>query len=215
MGMQYSTWLPIVLLLSALSGARAPSTSSRAPALPTILDSEDEAQEELDKALKLAAKGKYKDAHKRYRKLAEKYPQTAAGRIAARRATPSAFISSADIVRSGPSSNRVDIVLMGEGYTAKHQKAWDNLAEDVPGYFERQKTFREYFGYLNFIRANLISADDGVDGFGREYDTALDETAKWMRQDPHARAQPHAAPADPQADAGRGALPGSHRSDRG
>jgi hypothetical protein len=36
-----------------------------------------------------------------------------------------------------------------------------------------QETLREYYPYFNFERAVLLSKEDGVDGFGREYDTAL------------------------------------------
>ena len=62
---------------------------------------------------------------------------------------------------------------MGDGYRVEKQKSFDKLADDVPPYFESQRTFREYFSYFNFHRVNLISKDDGVDGFGREEDTAL------------------------------------------
>jgi hypothetical protein len=117
---------------------------------------------------------RYTDALAIYRRLATKFAETPEGRIAARRTLPSAFLGWTDLVRHGPSSNRVDVVLMGEGYTLQHQKAFDDLAEDIPRLFERQRTFREYWSYFNFLRANLVSADDGVDGFGREYDTALD-----------------------------------------
>ncbi len=159
--MRCITWLSSALILGSLLGASP------------VVDEEEDAQEDLDKAIRLAERGRYEEAHRRYGKIAAEYPRTRAGRIAARRSTPSAFVYAADLVRNGPSANRVDVVLMGEGYTAGHQKAWDKLAEDVPKYFERQRTFGEYFSYFNFIRANLISAEDGVDGFGRAYDTAL------------------------------------------
>jgi hypothetical protein len=62
---------------------------------------------------------------------------------------------------------------MGDGYTLEHMKTFDRLADDIPRLFERQKTFREYWSYLDFARADLVSAENGVDGFGRTYDTAL------------------------------------------
>jgi hypothetical protein len=62
---------------------------------------------------------------------------------------------------------------MGDGYTLEHQKAFDKLAEEAPNFFEHQKTFREYWTYFNFLEASLVSAEDGIDGFGRSYDTAL------------------------------------------
>ena len=67
-------------------------------------------------------------------------------------------------MRHGPSANRVDVVIMGEGYEIDHQKAFEKLAENIPDYFARQNTFGEYFEYFNFLRANLVSAQSGVDG---------------------------------------------------
>jgi hypothetical protein len=62
---------------------------------------------------------------------------------------------------------------MGDGYELDHMTAFANLSEDIPPLFARQSTFREYYSYFNFVRAELVSAESGVDGFGREYDTAL------------------------------------------
>lgn len=137
-------------------------------------DPEAEARALLERAEQLASEEHFAEARALYKRLADRYAETAAGKVGARRSLPSAFVGWADIVRHAPSRNRIDVVLMGEGYTLEHQKAFDKLAEDVPRLFERQRTFREYWSTFNFLRANLVSADDGVDGFGREYDTALD-----------------------------------------
>jgi len=133
----------------------------------------EKAQAQLEKAELRYEQGKYKEAATLYERLARKYPDTDAGRLAAKRSQPSAYLGSKLIVDNGPSENRVDVALMGDGYTLDHQEAFDKLAEDVPPFFERQATFREYFRYLNFRRFNLVSHDDNVDGFGREEDTAL------------------------------------------
>ena len=135
--------------------------------------SEEEARSALEKAEKLARNGKYSEAHNAYERLAKKHPDTDSGRVAARRSTPSAFLSWDWVLENGPSSNRVDIVLMGDGYELEHMKGFGKFAADIPPLFERQPTFREYWRYLNFIRCDLLSAEGGVDGFGREYDTAL------------------------------------------
>lgn len=127
----------------------------------------------LRRAEELAREERFDEARLLYRKLAEKFAGTPEGEIGERRSQPSAFLGWKDLVRHGPSSNRVDVVLMGDGYTLEHMKAFDKFAEEVPRLFERQKTFREYWSYFNFIRADLLSAEDGVDGFGRHYDTAL------------------------------------------
>jgi hypothetical protein len=132
-----------------------------------------EAKELFAHAEARARAGRYEDARADYKKIVAKYPGTPEAEEAALRAKPSAFLGWADVVRNGASKNRVDVVLMGDGYEMEHLKAFDNLAEDVPPLFARQSTFREYYSYFNFLRAALVSADSGVDGFGREYDTAL------------------------------------------
>ena len=138
--------------------------------LPTPVD---EARAAFDKAEELARAGRYSDARAAYQRVAERFPDSKVAKEARERSKPSAFLGWADVVRNGPSKNRVDVVLLGDGYELEHMKAFDKLAGDIPPLFERQETFREYYAYFNFLRGACLSADSGVDGFGREYDTAL------------------------------------------
>lgn len=131
------------------------------------------AQELFDAALKLYDRGKYAEARRAFAKVVERFPDSLIASTAQRRTRPSGFLGWTDILRSGDSANRVDVVIMGEGYTLDKQRAFDKLASNVPKFVLRQKTLAEYAAYFNFIRANVVSAEDGVDGFGREYDTAL------------------------------------------
>ncbi|MCK6446756.1 MAG: M64 family metallo-endopeptidase [Planctomycetes bacterium] len=165
----------LVCLLATFSTIGAVPPASHATSHPhAIVETPDEAaQKLLERAEARAREGRFADARAEYEKLAAKYPDTPAGREAAERSRPSAFLGWADVVRHGPSSNRVDVVLMGDGYELGHMDAFAKLAADVPPLFERQSTFREYYEYFNFLRADLVSKDSGVDGFGREYDTAL------------------------------------------
>ncbi len=136
-------------------------------------DAEEDARAALQKAEDIARAGRFAEAKAAYERLAKKSPETEAGKVAERRAQTSAFLGWDWVVEHGPSSNRVDVVLMGDGYEMEHLKGFTKLAADIPPLFERQATFREYWNYLNFVRCDLLSADSGVDGFGREYDTAL------------------------------------------
>ena len=131
------------------------------------------AQEYFDAALKLYSRGKYAEARRAFAKVVERYPDSLVATAAERRTRPSGFLGWTDIVRTGDSANRVDVVIMGEGYTLEKQRAFDKLASSVPKFILRQKTLAEYEAYFNFVRANVVSAEDGVDGFDREYDTAL------------------------------------------
>lgn len=127
----------------------------------------------LEAAEAEVVRGNYEQALRAYRRLAELHPATEAGAVAARRARPSAYLGTRTIVDHGPGANRIDVALMGDGYELKHQSGFAKLAEDIPPLFERQRTFREYWSYFNFHAVHLVSAENGVDGFGREYDTAL------------------------------------------
>lgn len=127
----------------------------------------------LARAEELACAGRHKEARALYGRLAEERPGTPEGKLAAKRSAPSALLASCMLVDHGPSSNRVEIVLLGDGYELEHQRAFDELAEDVPVLLERVEPFREYWNYFNVVRGVCLSAEAGVDGFGREYDTLL------------------------------------------
>ena len=119
------------------------------------------------------AKGRYDRAVSTYSELAKRFPDTEEGKRAARRCLPSGYLGTTPLEPQGPSANRIDVALMGDGYQLDDQKSFDKLAEDVPAMFAKQKTYGEYLSYFNFHRVNLVSKDDGVDGYGREEDTAL------------------------------------------
>jgi hypothetical protein len=130
-----------------------------------------EAADAFARAEELACKGRHADARLAYERIVKKFPGTPEALRAEVRTRPSALLGACKLVDNGPSENRVDIVLFGDGYELDHQKAFDKLAADVPPFFDRVEVFREYWSYLNFIRGVCLSADSGVDGFGREYDT--------------------------------------------
>ena len=75
--------------------------------------SEDEARAAVEKAEEAARAGRYADAQVAYERAAKKYPGTPSGTVAARRSHASAFLGWDWVVQHGPSSNRVDVVLMG------------------------------------------------------------------------------------------------------
>lgn len=159
-------------MMRALLFAMTTTLGALATQTPSYED-EKAAREMLDRAETYARRAQYAQARRTYPKIVEQFPGTAAAKVAERRVQPSAFVGWSDVVRRGESKNRVDFVIMGEGYELDHQKAFDDLAGNVPPILLRVEPFHEYEAYINFQRANLVSADAGVDGFGREYDTAL------------------------------------------
>ena len=136
-------------------------------------DVEREAAVELAKAMEAASKGYYTRAVAIYKRVAKKWPTTGAGIVALERSGPTAFLGWTEIVRHGPSSNRLDVVLMGDGYRLGDQNDFDDVAKSIPKLFKNHKVLGEYYTYHNFLRANLRSKDQGVSGFGRKKQTAL------------------------------------------
>jgi hypothetical protein len=127
----------------------------------------------LRAAEELAAKGYHAQAQAAYKSLARQHPNTVAGETALRRSQPNAYLGVGDIVRTGPCANRVDVVIMGDGYMLKHLRAFGDVARVVPKLFERDSVLGEYIAYHNFLRADVVSADDGLDAHGRDANTAL------------------------------------------
>lgn len=146
-------------------------------------DAATEAEELYRDAEEQYAKGRYKKAYQLFEKVAEKYGDTDLGHEASERCQPTGYLGWAEMVRNGPSSNRIDVVVMAEGYELDKQKAFDSDADDVHDVFERHPVLGEYFAYHNFLRVNLVSVDAQVDLEGREYDTALDADGEWGEVD--------------------------------
>ncbi|MCA8947953.1 MAG: hypothetical protein KDE27_00525 [Planctomycetes bacterium] len=131
------------------------------------------AHEAFERAEKAVADSKYSAAWKLYRQLARKYPQTAWGKIAALRTEPTAYLGWGVLQENGDSTNRVDVVVMGDGYALDDQNEFEDVAKSVVDVFRRQKLLGEYLTYHNFVRVNLTSKDQGVTGFGRTKETAI------------------------------------------
>jgi hypothetical protein len=157
--------LPLLgsLLAAALASAGAPQDEA----------AELEASGLLAKAEEKVADGQHADAVRLYERIAEKYPGTKVAEVALRRSQPSAYLGKRSLVSSGPPENRVDVVIMGEGFDLQGLNSFDDVAADVPSVFERDRVFGEYYSYLNIIRADVVSEEDNIDAFGREYRTAL------------------------------------------
>ena len=75
------------------------------------------AEAEFQRAEKAVAEARYPQALTLYRQLAARYPNTAWGKMAVLRTQPTAYLGWGDIKRNGPSNNRVDVVVMGDGTT--------------------------------------------------------------------------------------------------
>ncbi len=131
------------------------------------------AEADFHRAEKAVADAKYGAAFGLYKHLAQQYPNSAWGKMAALRTQPTAYLGWGDLQRNGASNNRVDVVLMGDGFALDDQNEFEDIARAAVDVFRNHKLLGEYFSYHNFERANLTSKDQGVTGYGRTKETAL------------------------------------------
>ena len=67
------------------------------------------------------------------------------------------------IVDNGAPANRVDVVILGDGYTAAEMSKYQaDVQQFMQGMFE-EEPFREYRRYFNVHRIDVASAESGVD----------------------------------------------------
>ena len=80
------------------------------------------------------------------------------------------------IINNGSSDNRVDIVVMGDGYTVAEMQKYRTDVQQFMQAFFAQEPYREYQVYFNVIRVDVVSNQSGADHpeDGTFVDTALD-----------------------------------------
>jgi len=115
------------------------------------------------KGLSLQAKGKYKSARKRFWKLLDQFPQSPYAAEAEDRSGANAFLGFEPMGAVGPSARRIDVVLMGDGYTIDKQKTYDKHCEGELDVLLREPLYAVYRPYFNFWQFNLASEHKGVD----------------------------------------------------
>ena len=75
---------------------------------------------------------------------------------------------------NGDAANRVDFVILGDGYTADEMTKYANDVENVVNGFFNQEPFREYQNYFNVHRVDVISNESGASHPPVYKDTAFD-----------------------------------------
>ena len=86
--------------------------------------------------------------------------------------------NSSTILDNGPVDNRIDIVLVGDGYTRNDLPGYINHANNLVNSFFNEGVLNNYRHYFNVHRVDVISSESGVDNDpqGTDRDTALDMT---------------------------------------
>ncbi|MDC3378910.1 M64 family metallo-endopeptidase, partial [Planctomycetota bacterium] len=76
---------------------------------------------------------------------------------------------------NGPSTNRLDIYLMGDGFVLDDRKQiqFDRNALQCMKFNQQQDFFKEYDQYMNYWAVNLASAEEGLTRDGEVKDTAM------------------------------------------
>src|SRR5215213_1970815 len=84
------------------------------------------------------------------------------------------------IVNNGSATNRVDIAILGDGYTSADMQKYRNDVQAVMTQFFNGEPFREYRNFFNVHRIDVISSQSGADHPERNpavfVNTALDAT---------------------------------------
>lgn len=84
------------------------------------------------------------------------------------------------IVDNGSAANRVDITILGDGYTAAEMQKYRNDVQTLMAQFFNNDPFREYRSFFNVHRIDVISSQSGADHPERVpatfVNTALDAT---------------------------------------
>lgn len=84
------------------------------------------------------------------------------------------------IVNNGSAANRVDITILGDGYTAAEMQKYRNDVQALMAQFFNNDPFREYRSFFNVHRIDVVSSQSGADHPERSpatfVNTALDAT---------------------------------------
>jgi IgA Peptidase M64 len=120
---------------------------------------------EFQRAMELQRKGKWKAAQKVFRDMLDKYPESAHKATAEARSDDNAFLGCEIIHKSGPPERRIDVTVMGDGFTIddddqKLQQGWAKLCLDV---LWSEYSYSEYKDYFNYYFVRLASLEEGVD----------------------------------------------------
>jgi len=128
-------------------------------------DAPDPGRDAFEKALEAQRKGRWRSARHLFRKFIEEYPDHPFAPIAHQRSGDNALLGVELLHESGPPSRRIDVSVMGDGFTIdssdQHmEEKWAKLCLDV---LWNEKVFREYRSYFNFYFVRLASLEEGVD----------------------------------------------------
>jgi hypothetical protein len=121
--------------------------------------------EAYEKALKKQEKKQWRGARNAFRRFIKKYPDHPLVPDAQGRSGDNAYLGTEQIWTSGPSQRRIDVAVMGDGFTIDGgdqglEEKWANLCIKV---LFNEDGFDEYRSYFNIWFVRLASFEEKVD----------------------------------------------------
>ncbi len=146
----------VLLLCLAPAGAEADGEAPKKP---------DEGALAFAKARKLQVRGKWRSAKKAYERFLKKFPDHPLASEATMRGGENAMIGVHELWHSGPPERRIDVAVMGDGFTviAGSQSKQEKWAKECLKVLWHEKAFGEYKTYFNYYFVRLASKDEYVD----------------------------------------------------
>ncbi len=178
--MKGNTRLPVLAVLAALLAAAPGSLPASAqdvppaggggvtdkpPPKPLSPEEQKEARKLFDRAKAMVDKGQGIPARVLFEEFLKKYPGADEDMVleADDRSGPN-FLAGIEIQHdAGSPARRIDIELMGDGYTLEKFKDFKGAAEKHMREFWAEPLYGEYENYFNVWRFDLVSKEDGVD----------------------------------------------------
>ncbi len=116
-------------------------------------------------ALELQRKGKWSAAQKALRSVLDKFPNSVHKKSIEEHSDDNAYLGLEVFHRSGPKERRIDVAVMGDGFTIDTEDQnlelkWAKLCLEV---LCNEYAFDEYRDYFNFYFVRLASLEEGVD----------------------------------------------------
>lgn len=142
-----------------------PQDEPEAPPVEAVKPTTDASTPAFLKALDLQKAGKWTAAQKALLAVLDKFPDSLHADVIRQRAGDNAYLGCETLHRGGPSERRIDVAVMGDGFTIDGQdqdlqKKWARLCLDV---LFSEAAFSEYRDWFNFHFVRLASLEEGVD----------------------------------------------------
>ena len=189
--MRVRSAVPLLLVTAAAIGPAAfaqeiPALTDQAPGSTAQPErSTDDSTADYLAALELQRKGRFQTAQKAFWKVLKKYPDSVHTQDILLRSgwedTENHFAGVEVLHESGPPSRRIDVAVMGDGFTVasrdqKLERKWADLCVDV---LFSESAFDEYRDYFNYYFVRLVSEDEKVDPLiSEERKAEIDEKNK-------------------------------------